>query len=564
MKQSPEVIDKQARGAVYQLERDLYAGFITETLFKLEDLSLRGNYLTRSAANWILAKWYYLNGLCNNSMKNLSAMTQISSEHDWYEDIQTIRFVSLYAIILMDLDFIDQSEQLLLPNIKQHTEVREFQLLMGRLEICRYGDSEYGVKKALSWYNRLYSASGFSELIFREGDGIGRITTSVIPPAVNADDMITIVMPTFNSGDTISYAIDSVLRQSWDNLELIIVDDLSVDCTLDIVADYMRCDKRVKLVRTTSNSGPYVAQNRGLSISQGKYIASHGSDDWSHPQKFEAQMKSVGANIPCTASHAIRMAHDLRYQVKPDTVGAFSLNASSYLYRTADLIKLGGWDDARMAADNELIERVSRIYNAKRLVVAHQVPLSLIYVSDSTLSSSSINGLMSSNFGVRKEYHDFAAHWRNSVSKEELALHGVCRPFPVPRAIGERSNEAIILDTLFITHFWCEDEWFQSVYSEMLQDLKPDGCNIGLLNVPQLGAGKLPFSEFARKLLYTGNARIICAGDDVIANKVFAKISHDTLAWAYWPKIVSESIVTCKYDKLINSDTLRGIIENKI
>ncbi|EPY14036.1 glycosyltransferase family 2 protein [Paenibacillus alvei] len=101
------------------------------------------------------------------------------------------------------------------------------------------------------------------------------------------NDLVSIVIPTFNRGDLIPRAIKSVLQQSYQNWELIIVDDGSTDGTKDLIDNYMRQDGRIKYLSNKRMKGPGGARNTGILHSTGKYIAFLDSDD----EWFEYHLK---------------------------------------------------------------------------------------------------------------------------------------------------------------------------------------------------------------------------------------------------------------------------------
>lgn len=101
--------------------------------------------------------------------------------------------------------------------------------------------------------------------------------------------LVSVIIPSYNRAGTIGRAMDSVLAQSYRNLELIVVDDGSSDGTVEIVNGYN--DRRVKLIEMAVNSGPSVARNTGAEAASGEYLAFQDSDDeWLHG-KLAKQMK---------------------------------------------------------------------------------------------------------------------------------------------------------------------------------------------------------------------------------------------------------------------------------
>jgi O-antigen biosynthesis protein len=91
------------------------------------------------------------------------------------------------------------------------------------------------------------------------------------------DELITVIMPTYNRAGIITDSIDSVLAQSYSNLELIIVDDNSSDHTDDIIGTYD--DERIRYLKRDENGGHGLARNDALQIAQGNWIAQIDSDD---------------------------------------------------------------------------------------------------------------------------------------------------------------------------------------------------------------------------------------------------------------------------------------------
>lgn len=105
------------------------------------------------------------------------------------------------------------------------------------------------------------------------------------------DGLISVVLPLYNREKTIERAIRSVLDQTYNNLELIIVDDCSNDKSLDIVSSIN--DARIRLIKLKKNGGACKARNRGINESKGDYIAFQDSDDEWLPDKLEIQMSML-------------------------------------------------------------------------------------------------------------------------------------------------------------------------------------------------------------------------------------------------------------------------------
>lgn len=103
------------------------------------------------------------------------------------------------------------------------------------------------------------------------------------------NELVSVVIPTYNREKTIIRAINSVLNQTYENIEVIVVDDCSTDNTSETITKYVQ-DKRVRYHKLNKNSGACVARNEGVKLSLGKFIAFQDSDDIWLPNKLDEQM----------------------------------------------------------------------------------------------------------------------------------------------------------------------------------------------------------------------------------------------------------------------------------
>ena len=103
------------------------------------------------------------------------------------------------------------------------------------------------------------------------------------------EDLVSIIMPSYNTAEYIAASIQSVLSQTYKNWELIIVDDCSADTTDDAVKPFLS-DERIKYLKNEKNSGAAVSRNRALREAAGKWIAFLDSDDLWMPDKLIKQI----------------------------------------------------------------------------------------------------------------------------------------------------------------------------------------------------------------------------------------------------------------------------------
>ena len=123
-----------------------------------------------------------------------------------------------------------------------------------------------------------------------------------------SEKLVSIITPTYNCAKFIARTLDSVQAQTYQNWEMIIVDDRSQDNTKDIVEEYMRNDSRIKYHLLDEGSGAAVARTEAMRLANGSYMAFLDSDDVWMPDKLERQIKWMNDNgyaFSCTAYEQI-------------------------------------------------------------------------------------------------------------------------------------------------------------------------------------------------------------------------------------------------------------------
>ena len=109
------------------------------------------------------------------------------------------------------------------------------------------------------------------------------------------NSLVSIVMPSYNTGGFIAETIKSVLAQTYETWELIIVDDCSTDNTDEVVGQFLS-DSRIRYIKNETNSGAAVSRNRALREAKGKWIAFLDSDDLWEPDKLKKQIAFMENN----------------------------------------------------------------------------------------------------------------------------------------------------------------------------------------------------------------------------------------------------------------------------
>lgn len=146
------------------------------------------------------------------------------------------------------------------------------------------------------------TATDFGDYLLKEGkvdkeeydrkqeEAKGILDKEETPQRELNDDLVSIIMPSYNTAPYIEESIKSVLNQTYKNWELIIVDDCSTDNTDTVVGPYLK-DNRINYLKNEKNSGAAVSRNRALREAKGRWIAFLDSDDLWYPEKLEKQIK---------------------------------------------------------------------------------------------------------------------------------------------------------------------------------------------------------------------------------------------------------------------------------
>ncbi len=107
-------------------------------------------------------------------------------------------------------------------------------------------------------------------------------------------EKVSIIIPVYNSCKYLEECLNSVINQTYKNLEIILVDDQSTDESVEIIKRFK--DKRIKLIELKTNSGVAIARNRGIEESTGSFLCFLDSDDYWYLDKIEKQVQFMKKN----------------------------------------------------------------------------------------------------------------------------------------------------------------------------------------------------------------------------------------------------------------------------
>lgn len=187
------------------------------------------------------------------------------------------------------------------------------------------------------------------------------------PPASVSGPRVSMLMTVYRRTELLDVAVASVLRQTYGDLELLIVDDCSPDDTLAHLYCLAEQDSRIRVLEMPDNRGTYAAKNWGLTKATGEYISFMDADDWTHPQRIERQVSVLRARRDAMAV--------LNSYLRVDAEGHIDLRNTvlrlgliTLLMRREVLERLGYFDPARLGSDSEYYSRLRSAFGDDAVV----------------------------------------------------------------------------------------------------------------------------------------------------------------------------------------------------
>jgi glycosyltransferase involved in cell wall biosynthesis len=179
--------------------------------------------------------------------------------------------------------------------------------------------------------------------------------------------LVSVLVAAHNAAPTIGYALDSLVSQSYQSLEILVGDDASTDGTLDILRRRLRWDARIRVFRSPVNQGAYNLRNALARHAQGEILAFHDADDLALPHRLARQVQQLRSRgkVACVANWA-RISPDGAFVFHRDQK-AIRLSLVSLMLTRSAFEKVGPFRSARVGADLELYTRLMGHYGVARL-----------------------------------------------------------------------------------------------------------------------------------------------------------------------------------------------------
>lgn len=420
--------NKQASNDLKGYVKALYEdGFTSKVVQELETLYVTSpNKYIRRATAWELLFWH-----ANKQTKvgAKQALLYFFAACDQETDVNILIQKILVAAECMVLLGWHNEAQLILNEI---SKVKQNENI-----ILAKANATNDISERVALINNVFTQYGLERIELKQTEDFPYTRLDAhVTDVIHHEEKVSIIIPTYNAANLIGVAIESLQKQTWQHLEMIVVDDHSTDNTYDIVQQYAKADERIKVFQTPTNSGAYTARNIGLLHATGHYVTVNDADDWSHPRKIEIQVTHLQQHphIIANTSTLCRVTENL-FVYRRGTRGKYLFsNMSSLLFRRKIVQeKLGYWDSVRFAADGEFKKRIISVFGKGAVVDLQTGPLSLPLQSEHSLTANSAFGYHGAFVGARKEYVESFESYHESATDFYYPFPMEARLFPVPK-----------------------------------------------------------------------------------------------------------------------------------
>lgn len=534
--------------SVSEIKSKLWGGFSKQAEQDLLNFVERGKESKKDkvSAAYVLARWYAVNNQWDKTEKYAKKIRLFDSRAYRNKKVKLLLIESY-----INTKQYNKAKEMIDFVLDQKVE-GDFLCALNNLLIST--DAGHCDKLRLDALNKMYADAGLEPLqLIDSSQGLvfGNLKYSSFANKIVDESKISILVPVYNAEEFIDVAINSLLNQTWRNIEVIAVEDCGNDRSWEKLQEYAKNDNRLKIFKNDKNLGAYPTRNRALSLATGDYITVHDSDDWSHPQMLEVQMKAMKENpeVKITCSAMTRVYPDLRFILRPQRENLEYIHRSypSVLIRKSDIELLGEWDSVSANADDEFVQRARQLWGEDSVVdIMKGIPFSFFLVHENSLTQQAGTSLNTLTFGIRKEYSRQASYWRNKktqVNNLDLRIKrtSLKHPFPIPQGLAPKNwiknthyDLVIISDLSLLGGTRRCNEGYIEAASSM-------GWRVGIFHWPRYDLKVADIANEYMELSYRDNIDILVPEDNVSADTV---LIHHPPILKY--EIDSVPNITCK------------------
>ncbi len=346
-----------------------------------------------------------------------------------------------------------------------------------------------------------------------------RLTTQP-PPVVESPVQVTVAMSTFRPDQALLTAVASVLRQSWSNLELLVVDDGSGPEYEPLLRQVDQLDDRIRVIRKAVNGGTYRARNTALRQARGAVFTVLDSDDWMHPQALERSLQPLleSPDVIATRHHGVRVQNDL--VITRMGYHARFVTASSLMFRTTQVLnRIGFFDTARKGADTEYARRLEAAFHTRIVDIPEVLTIAR---AGETLSSAEFAPRW--RHGSRFAYKCLSTPWHTQIAgaaADPFLDDTTARRFPEPLRWSRPLSAAVSTNRRFdvcVAGDWRGHAGPHDATLEQIAAAVHTGLRVAVMHVERyrfMSRRDLPLCEPVLELVSSGVVELVQPDDDV-------------------------------------------------
>lgn len=382
-------------------------------------------------------------------------------------------------------------------------------------------------QKWLASFNKVFQKTGAESISIALDKDLPLLDSIVCNAPVRSikGPKVTVVISVWEPNQDLRTSVQSIIDQTWENLEIFLVDDACDPKFYSIIQDCVNMDGRIRLLRAEVNRGTYAARNLAIKNATGAFMTFQDSDDWSHPRRIEKQVSELLSNPRLIANtcRTVRTNNDLVFSY----VGYPNprrLNTSSLMFRLEEVVeKIGFFDAVRKGADTEFVERLKAAFGVDTY---QQIPdvLSIVRVGHDSLSR--VDFKPGFHHPARTSYKGGYMLWHNKIREGSVSPYMSdnqnVRSFPVPdrfnvdkdwvKGVKRRHYDVILVGD------WRKDGGPQNSMLMEIAAFKNSGYTVAILHMEAvrfMTSAMGSISIKAQHLLNSGAIDQICIDDHV-------------------------------------------------
>lgn len=381
-----------------------------------------------------------------------------------------------------------------------------------RLDLLQVGSTEW-----LSLFNDLAGVGEEYSPIELAKDDASPFERLIASPAGSMEGpLVTVAVTAYRPGPWLMTSLRSIAKQSWKNLEIIVVDDGSGPEYEEWFEEARALDHRVRVVHLDANGGTYRARNAALLLASGEFFTVHDSDDWAHPDRIWANVQPLLEDRSLIATKGMCLSADGDLRVT-DVGRPIILECGTTLtFRRAPVVAaIGYYDTVRKAADTEFEKRLLTHFRK-----------SLRIQNDACLTIRRIG------MGSRLSEQEFRSGWRHEARvayasaytgwhKQQRQLGKAPyvpageRRFAHPHRYAVKSGAANKYDVVYYADWQSYDGPQKSMLAE-IRALLASGARVAVSNVDPYRFMRSRYGHLndpIRDLINSGKVEYLCLDD---------------------------------------------------